>query len=106
MNTFAQALIYGFLLGCAASATLALGLYLSREEGRNTILPVSDDDTPWCPTRDSALRFLTVCEDCRRFTGPDRKIMHGQHLNILHDLCPHCAKRRVARTANPEPAQA
>ena len=106
MNTFDQALVYGFLLGVTAFATLALGLWLSREEGRSTIPSVLDDDAPWCPTRDSALRLLTVCEDCHRFTGPDRKIVHGQHLNLLHDLCPHCAKRRAARTANHELAQA
>ena len=44
MNTFDQALFYGFLLGVTASATLALGLWLSRNEGRDTILPVADDD--------------------------------------------------------------
>jgi hypothetical protein len=49
------------------------------------------------PTED--LRLLRICTRCRRYQGPRREIHRGQHINIVHDICPACAKRRDAEAA-------
>ena len=94
MNTFDQALFLGFLLGVTASATLALGLWLSRNEDRDTILPISDDDGPFRPTHRDG-RLVRVCGACHRYLGDSRTITAGQHLDVLPDLCTRCAKHRA-----------
>ena len=45
------------------------------------------------------LRLLRICHRCRRYQGPRREVHFGQHLNIVHDICPDCAKRRDAEVA-------
>ncbi|NBV22272.1 MAG: hypothetical protein EBS05_10200 [Proteobacteria bacterium] len=45
------------------------------------------------------LRLLRICTRCSRYQGPRREIHFGQHLNVIHDICPACAKRRDAEAA-------
>jgi hypothetical protein len=39
------------------------------------------------------IRVLRICDSCRCYHGPDRLIRGGQHLSIMHDICPRCVRK-------------
>ena len=63
-----------------------LCLYLARR----------DDDTAAgvkIGNQDEDLRVVRICDSCRCYHGPDRLIRGGQHLPIMHDICPRCVRK-------------
>lgn len=97
MTPYDEALLIGFAGGLAAAAAIVFGLKVAREEA-DLKIPGSPDwpESPLRPLSDADIRILRVCDSCRRYMGETRTIEAGQHLNLLHDLCPRCAKRRAA----------
>ena len=63
-----------------------LCLYLARRD---------DDDAEGVKigNQDEDLRVLRICDSCRCYHGPDRLIRGGQHLSIMHDVCPRCVRK-------------
>jgi len=67
-----------------------LCLYLARR----------DDDTaagvnlgPLSELNDEDLRVLRICDGCQCYHGPERVIRPGQHLAVMHDICPRCVRK-------------
>ena len=101
MNTFDESYLYGLLSGLLLYGFGSLLLRICREEAA---LPILSKDSPFEPTWDSELRLLRICGGCHRHMGEDRTIKSGQHLAILNDTCPRCAKRRALENLTPETA--
>ncbi len=93
MNPYDEALIFGFVGGVAAVCMVLLGLHVaSNEEPLRADAPEVDDN----------FRIVRVCRVCHRYTGPDRRLLAGQHLAVQPTLCPICAKRSAVNAANPQ----
>lgn len=71
---------FAFLGGCIVTGLVWLA---NREAGNPALRPVNNED----------LRLLRLCGKCRCYLGDARTIQRGQHLSILHDICPRCARK-------------
>lgn len=94
MTPYDEALTLGLALGCVLSGMVFFALWTARDRLQGPLNPNPDwPDASLKPLTDEDLRLLRACRDCRRYLGPRRYIEAGQHLNIISELCPHCAKR-------------
>lgn len=87
--------LMGLIIGASVTGMVASALWIYRDRPPAP-LPVPPDDEPFRPLDD--LRLLRICDHCRRYLGGDRTLVNGQHLSLLHVLCPHCAKLRALLT--------
>lgn len=89
MNTYDEAMFYGFLLGIIAATLIEAVLWFARDESNLLLRLPRDRDWPDVPLRrltDDDLRIIRICDGCRCYMGGTRTINAGQHLNLLHDV--------------------
>lgn len=96
MTPYDEALLLGYILGVGTCALIGLACYIAKGEGR---LQQRIQNTDWpeepLPPLDESLRLMRVCDGCRKYMGTDRRLLHGQHVGMVHDLCTKCAKRKA-----------